>query len=115
MRSSCCAHFCRVLHVVITLAAGYAVGSEFRRRSLRTCLPARRQPDRGACRQAGAAVPDFHCPHAVDASPPGGAARISFKGDVPMIVVSAALMIAGYLALGALLQLLVRDLAPALA
>jgi len=31
-----------------------------------------------------------------------------------MIVVSAALMIAGYLALGALLQLLVRDLATGL-
>ena len=27
-----------VLHVIITLAAGYAVGSEFRRRSMRTWL-----------------------------------------------------------------------------
>jgi hypothetical protein len=40
-----------------------------------------------------------------------GLLGISFKGDVPMIVVAASLLIVGYLALGALVQLLVRDLA----
>ena len=39
---------------------------------------------------------------------------ISFKGDVPMIIVAGSLLIVGYLALGALLQLLVRDLATGL-
>jgi ABC-2 type transport system permease protein len=39
---------------------------------------------------------------------------ISFKGDVPMMIVAASLLIVGYLALGALLQLLVRDLATGL-
>ena len=43
-----------------------------------------------------------------------GLLGISFKGNVPMIVVAASLLIIGYLALGALLQLLVRDLATSL-
>ena len=43
-----------------------------------------------------------------------GLLGISFKGDVPMMVVAASLLIIGYLALGALLQLLVRDLATGL-
>src|SRR4029453_14359011 len=33
-----------------------------------------------------------------------------FKGDVPMIIAAASLMVIGYLGLGALLQLLMRDL-----
>jgi ABC-2 type transport system permease protein len=43
-----------------------------------------------------------------------GMLGISFKGDVPMMVVAGSLLIIGYLALGALLQLLVRDLATGL-
>ena len=43
-----------------------------------------------------------------------GLLGIPFKGDVPMIVAAASLLIVGYLALGALLQLLVRDLATGL-
>jgi ABC-2 type transport system permease protein len=43
-----------------------------------------------------------------------GLLGISFKGDVPMIVAAGSLLIAGYLALGALMQLLVRDLATGL-
>src|SRR5262249_32781789 len=39
---------------------------------------------------------------------------IQFKGDVPMIVAAGSLLIIGYLALGALLQLLLRDLPTAL-
>jgi ABC-2 type transport system permease protein len=39
---------------------------------------------------------------------------IEFKGDVPMILAAGSLLIIGYLALGALLQLLVRDLATGL-
>src|SRR5207342_2666691 len=35
---------------------------------------------------------------------------IAFKGDVPMIVAAGSLMVVSYLALGALVQLLVRDL-----
>src|SRR6185312_132051 len=43
-----------------------------------------------------------------------GIFSISFKGDVAMIIAAASLMIVGYLALGALLQLLLRDLPTAL-
>ena len=44
-----------------------------------------------------------------------GLLGIPFKGNVPMIVVAASLLIVGYLALGALMQLLVRNLAVGLA
>ena len=43
-----------------------------------------------------------------------GLLGIAFKGNVPMIIVAGSLLIVGYLALGALLQLLVRDLATGL-
>jgi ABC-2 type transport system permease protein len=43
-----------------------------------------------------------------------GLLGISFKGDVPMIAAAGSLLIIGYLGLGALMQLLVRDLATAL-
>src|SRR6202044_975153 len=43
-----------------------------------------------------------------------GLLGIEFKGDVPMILAAGSLLIIGYLALGALLQLLVRDLATGL-
>ena len=43
-----------------------------------------------------------------------GLLEISFKGDVPMIIAAASLLIIGYLALGALIQLLVGDLATGL-
>src|SRR6202030_121646 len=39
---------------------------------------------------------------------------ISFKGDVPMMIAAGSLLIIGYLALGALLQLLMRDLSTGL-
>ena len=101
-----------VLHVIITLAAGYAVGSEFRRRSMRTWL---------ACAGgnpivafAGKLAPLFGIFFVIMLSVPlilEGLLGISFKGDVPMIVVAASLLIVGYLALGALVQLLVGNLA----
>src|SRR5262249_20113216 len=43
-----------------------------------------------------------------------GLLGVAFKGNVPMIVVAASLFLISYLALGALLQLLVRDLATGL-
>jgi ABC-2 type transport system permease protein len=43
-----------------------------------------------------------------------GVLGISFKGDLPMMIVAGCLLIVGYLALGALLQLLTRDLATGL-
>jgi ABC-2 type transport system permease protein len=43
-----------------------------------------------------------------------GLLGISFRGHTPMVVIAAILLIIGYLALGALMQLVVRDLATGL-
>jgi ABC-2 type transport system permease protein len=43
-----------------------------------------------------------------------GLLGISFRGHAPMVIIAAMLLIVGYLALGALMQLLVRDLATGL-
>ena len=101
-----------VLHVIVTIAAGYAVGSEFRRRSMRTWLACAGGSTIVAL--AGKLAPLFGIFLVIMLSVPfilEGLLGISFKGDVPMIVVAASLLIVGYLALGALVQLLVRDLA----
>ena len=101
-----------VLHVIVTIAAGYAVGSEFRRRSMRTWLAC--AGGNPIVALAGKLAPLFGIFFVIMLSVPfilEGLLGISFKGDVPMIVVAASLLIVGYLALGALMQLLVRDLA----
>ena len=104
-----------VLHVIIALAAGYAVGSEFRRRSMRTWLAC--AGGNPIVALAGKLAPLFAIFFVIMLSVPlilEGLLGISFKGDVPMIVAAGSLLIVGYLALGALMQLLVRDLATGL-
>jgi ABC-2 type transport system permease protein len=104
-----------VLHVVIALAAGYAVGSEFRRRSMRTWLAC--AGGNPIVALAGKLAPLFGIFVVMMLSVPlilEALLGISFKGDVPMMVVAGCLLIVGYLALGALMQLLVRDLATGL-
>ena len=104
-----------VLHVIVTIAAGYAVGSEFRRRSMRTWLAC--AGGNPIVALAGKLAPLFGIFFVIMLSVPlilEGLLGISFKGDVPMIVVAGSLLIVGYLALGALMQLLVRDLATGL-
>ena len=101
-----------VLHVIVMVAAGYAVGSEFRRRSMRTWLAC--AGGNPIVALAGKLAPLFGIFLVIILSVPlilEGLLGITFKGDVPMIVVAASLLIVGYLALGALIQLLVRDLA----
>ena len=101
-----------VLHVIVMVAAGYAVGSEFRRRSMRTWLAC--AGGNPIVALAGKLAPLFGIFLVIMLSVPlilEGLLGITFKGDVPMIVVAASLLIVGYLALGALIQLLVRDLA----
>jgi ABC-2 type transport system permease protein len=104
-----------VIHVVMALAAGYAVGSEFRRRSVRTWLAC--AGGNPIIALAGKLAPLFGIFFVIMLSVAlilEGMLGISFKGDVPMMVVAGSLLIVGYLALGALLQLLVRDLATGL-
>jgi ABC-2 type transport system permease protein len=101
-----------VLHVVIAISAGYAVGSEFRRRSMRAWLAC--AGGNPIVALAGKLAPLFGIFFMFMLSAPlllEGLLGISFKGDVPMMVIAGSLLIIGYLALGALFQLLVRDLA----
>jgi len=104
-----------VLHVVTAIAAGYAVGSEFRRRSMRAWLAC--AGGNPVVALAGKLAPLFAIFFAIMLTLPlilEGLLGIAFKGNVPMVVVAASLFIIGYLALGALMQLLVRDLATGL-
>src|SRR5207248_1741222 len=104
-----------VIHVVIALAAGYAVGSEFRRRSVRTWLAC--AGGNPIVALAGKLAPLFAIFFVIMLAVPlilEGLFEIPFKGDLPMMVVAGLLLIISYLALGALLQLLVRDLATGL-
>ena len=101
-----------VLHVVIAISAGYAVGSEFRRRSMRSWLASAGGDPIVAL--AGKLAPLFGIFLVFMFTLPlllEGMLGIPFKGDAPMMVMSGVLLIIGYLALGALLQLLVCDLA----
>ncbi|CAH2405779.1 ABC transporter [Mesorhizobium escarrei] len=104
-----------VMHVVIALAGGYSVGSEFRRRSMRDWLQC--AGGNPIIALTGKLAPLFAIFFFIMLSVPlilEGIFGISFKGDVPMIIAAASLMIIGYLALGVLLQLLLRDLPTAL-
>src|SRR5262249_6462416 len=102
-------------HVVIALAAGYSVGSEFRRRSMRAWL--RCAGGNPLVALAGKLAPLFGIFFFIMLSVAlilEGLFQITFKGDVVMIIAAGSLLVISYLALGALLQLLVRDLATGL-
>src|SRR5580704_7743670 len=104
-----------VVHVIIAISAGYAVGSEFHRRSMRTWLAC--AGGNPIVALAGKLAPLFGIFFVIMLLVPiilEGLLGISFKGDVPMIVAAGSLLTVGYLALGALMQLLVRDLATGL-
>jgi ABC-2 type transport system permease protein len=104
-----------VLHIVIALAAGYSVGSEFRRRSMRTWLAC--AGGNPIVALAGKLAPLFAIFVLIMFVVPlilEGSFEISFKGDAPMTVAAGMLLIISYLAVGALLQLLARDLATGL-
>src|SRR6516225_3061205 len=104
-----------VIHVIIALSAGYAVGSEFRRRSMRTWLAC--AGGNPIVALAGKLAPLFVVFFFIMLSVAlilEGLLGISFKGNVSMIVAAGSLLIVGYLTLGALLQLLVGDLATGL-
>jgi ABC-2 type transport system permease protein len=104
-----------IIHIVITIAAGYAVGSEFRRRSMRTWLAC--AGGNPIVALAGKLAPLFAIFFFIMLSVVlilEGLFEITFKGNVPMIVAAGSLFVIAYLAVGALLQLLVRDLATGL-
>jgi ABC-2 type transport system permease protein len=101
-----------VLHVITAIAAGYAVGSEFSRRSRRAWM-------RAAGGSASAALIGKLAPLfgifmlmlVVDAGIVHGVFQVPFRGNSVIMGAAAVLLVIGYLSLGSLLQLLVRDLA----
>ena len=100
-----------VLHVIITLAAGYSVGSEFRRRSMRDWLAS--AGGKPLIALAGKLAPLFAIFFLIMLLVPlilEGMFEIPFKGNTAMMIAAGSLLIIGYLAVGALLPLLVRDL-----
>jgi ABC-2 type transport system permease protein len=104
-----------IIHVVITLAAGYSVGSEFRRRDARAWLEAAGGDPVVAL--VGKLAPLFGIFFLIMLVEPlflEGVLQIPFKGDVPLMVAAGSLLIVAHLSLGALLQLLAGDLASGL-
>jgi ABC-2 type transport system permease protein len=104
-----------IIHVVITLTAGYAVGSEFRRRNAREWLEA--AGGNPIVALIGKLAPFFLIFFLIMLAEPfvlEGFLEIPFKGAVPMMLAAGSLLIIAHLSLGALLQLLTFDLATGL-
>jgi ABC-2 type transport system permease protein len=101
-----------VLHVLAAIAAGYAVGSEFSTRSHRAWLAAAGGSPLAAL--IGKLVPLFTIflmMMVVGAGIIHGLYHVPFRGDSIMMGAAACLLLIAYLSLGALLHLLVRNLA----
>src|SRR5215510_7758334 len=104
-----------IIHVVITLAAGYSVGSEFRRRNARAWLEsAGGDPVVALVGKLAPLFAIFFLIMLTEALFLEGVLQIPFRGDVPLMVAAGSLLIIAYLSLGALLQLLAGDLATGL-
>jgi ABC-2 type transport system permease protein len=104
-----------IIHVVITLAAGYSVGSEFRRRDARAWLEsAGGNPIVALVGKLAPLFGIFFLTMLAEALFLEGVLQIPFRGDVPLLVAAGSLLIVAHLSLGALLQLLVGDLATGL-
>src|ERR1700752_3043462 len=87
-----------VIHVIIALAAGYAVGSEFRRRSMRSWLAC--AGGNPIVALAGTQAPLFAIFFVIMLAVPlslEGLLGIEFKGDLPMMVAAASLLLTSYL------------------
>ncbi|MBV9634050.1 MAG: ABC transporter permease [Methylobacteriaceae bacterium] len=101
-----------VLHVITAISAGYAVGSEFSRRSVRTWLRAAGGSPLAAL--VGKLAPLFGIfilMMVVNAGIIHGIFQVPFRGSSMLMGAAASLLLVAYLSLGSLLQLLVRNLA----
>ena len=101
-----------VLHVVVAIAGGYAVGSEFSRRSRRAWLRAAGGSPLAAL--VGKLAPLFAIfvlMMVVVALVIHVAFQIPFRGDSVLMGAAACVLVIAYLSVGALFQLLVRNLA----
>ena len=101
-----------VLHVVTAIAAGYAVGSEFSRRSLRAWLRAAGgSPLTALVGKLAPLFAIFILMMVVNAGIIHGLFNIPFRGDSLLMGAAACLLLFAYLSLGSLFQLLTRNLA----
>ncbi len=101
-----------VLHVVTAIAGGYAVGSEFSRRSTRAWLRAAGGSPLTAL--VGKLTPLFAIfvlMMVVVAAVIHGLYQIPFRGDSVLMGAAACLLLIAYLSVGALFQLVVQNLA----
>jgi ABC-2 type transport system permease protein len=104
-----------IIHVVITLAAGYSVGSEFRRRDARAWLAsAGGDPVTALVGKLAPLFGIFFLIMLAESFFLEGVLKIPFRGDVPLMIVAGSLLIVAHLSLGALLQLVAGDLATGL-
>ncbi|MGA7545373.1 MAG: ABC transporter permease, partial [Methyloceanibacter sp.] len=104
-----------VIHVVIALAAGYAVGSEFQRRSMRTWLAC--AGGNPVVALMGKLAPLFGVFFFIMLTVSliiEGLFGLPFRGDPMMMIAAGSLLIIAYLAVGALMQLLALNLATGL-
>jgi ABC-2 type transport system permease protein len=101
-----------VLHIVAAAMAGYAVGSEFGSRNIREWLEtAGGDPLTALVGKLAPYFGIFLVMLGVDALIIHGAYQLPFRGDPVLTGAAGCLFVAAYLALGALFQLLVRNLA----
>ena len=101
-----------VLHVVTAISAGYAVGSEFSRRSLRAWLKsAGGSPLTALVGKLAPLFTIFLMMMVVDAGIIHGVYEVPFRGDSLLMGASACLLLIAYLSLGSLFQLLTRNMA----
>jgi ABC-2 type transport system permease protein len=101
-----------VLHVVVAIAAGYAVGSEFSRRSMRAWLRAAGgSPLTALIGKLAPLFGIFILMMVVDAVVIHGLFGVTFRGNALLMGAGASLLVIAYLALGSFFQLLVRNLA----
>jgi ABC-2 type transport system permease protein len=100
-----------VLHVLTAIAGGYAVGSEFSSRGVRAWLQtAGGSPLTALVGKLAPYFGIFILMMVVGLGIIHGLNRIPFRGDAILMGASACLLVIAYLSLGALLQLLVRNL-----
>ena len=101
-----------ILHVVTAISAGYAVGSEFSSRSRRAWLAtAGGSPLAALVGKLAPLFGIFVLMMVVGSGIVHGLYAVPFRGDAIMMGAAACLLLLAYLALGALFQLLVRNLA----
>jgi len=101
-----------VLHVVVAISAGYAVGSEFRRRGLRDWWDASGHSIAAAL--AGKMLPYFVVAMTMFALMVGildVGLGVGFRGSAVLTAAAAMLLILAYQMIGCLMQLLTGDLA----